>query len=70
MTQEGGSTRRQDAKAWSLKCSECGDRIGVELPAAFEMGATGTERCHRGHLLLYRYDGVRVSLVDILTVAR
>ncbi|MFY9552529.1 MAG: hypothetical protein WAU32_15390 [Thermoanaerobaculia bacterium] len=53
-------------KLWPLKCPECGDRVYVELPVDAEDGKAGTAMCHRGHFLLYRYDGVTVSLLEVL----
>jgi hypothetical protein len=59
-----GSKTNSYPTTWPLKCHECGDRIKVELPADTEEGATGTARCHRGHALLFGYDGVTVMLLD------
>jgi hypothetical protein len=51
-------------KTWPLKCHLCGDRITLELPADLEEGSTGAATCHRGHELVYGYDGVTVMLLD------
>ncbi len=49
---------------WPLRCHACGDRVRVELPSDTPEGATGRARCHRGHELLFGYDGVTVLLLD------
>ncbi len=51
-------------KTWPLRCHQCGDRVRIELPADTEEGTTGTTTCHRGHELLYGYDGTTVLLLD------
>lgn len=56
-------------KTWPLKCPECRDRVNVELPADVEEGYTGTVTCRREHVLLYGYDGVTVTLLEVLTEA-
>ena len=57
-------TTNDAPKTWPLRCHECGDRIHVLLPADTEEGTTGTANCHRGHELLYGFDGVTVVLLD------
>jgi hypothetical protein len=58
------SERLTYPKTWPLRCHACGDRITIELPADTPEGETGTAKCHRGHELLYGYDGVTVLLLD------
>jgi hypothetical protein len=53
-------------KTWPLKCRECGDRVKIELPADTREGETGTVTCRRGHVLLYGYDGVTVTLLEVV----
>lgn len=60
----------QHPESWPLKCPECGDRVKVELPAETEEGETGTAKCRRGHILLFGYDGVTVTLLEVLDEAR
>lgn len=55
---------------WPLKCTQCGDRIKVELPARTEEGQTGEARCRRGHDLVFGYDGVTVRLLEFVGQAR
>lgn len=55
---------------WTLKCHDCGDRISIELPAGMGEGATGTATCHRGHTLLYGFDGMTVMLLDASLLER
>jgi hypothetical protein len=55
---------RRYPTTWPLRCHECGDRVRVELPGDTSEGATGRAVCHRGHELLFGYDGVTVMLLD------
>ena len=55
---------------WPLKCPECGDRLKIELPADTEEGTTDTVKCRRGHLLLFGYDGVTVTLLEVVNEGR
>ena len=55
---------------WPVRCPECGDRILVELPAETEAGEAGTALCRLGHLVLYRYDGVTVSTLEVVYEGR
>jgi hypothetical protein len=57
-------TTNEAPKTWPLRCHECGDSLQVSLPADTEEGTTGTATCHRGHELLFGFDGVTVMLLD------
>ena len=63
-------TMNEAPKTWPLRCYECGDRLQVSLPADTEEGTTGTATCHRGHGLLYGFDGVTVVLLDEALIER
>ena len=65
-----GEMTRTYPTTWPLKCSECGDRVRVELPADTEEGTTDTVKCRRGHLLLFGYDGVTVTLLEVVNEGR
>ena len=51
---------------WPLRCPECRDRVQVELPAEVESGLVATARCHRRHIIRFRYDVATVTLVELL----
>jgi hypothetical protein len=55
---------------WPLRCPDCGDRIQVELAADVETGEAGTQLCPHGHLVLFRYDGVTVSTLEVVYEGR
>jgi hypothetical protein len=51
------------ADGWAVQCSECGDRVLVAKPPEQDADEepTGTAECRRGHILLFRFDGVTVT---------
>ena len=51
---------------WPLRCTQCGDRIKVELPSNTEEGQTWTTGCRRGHELVFGYDGITVRLLEFV----
>ncbi len=58
--------RTEHATTWPLKCTQCGDRIRIELPPGTEEGRTGASKCRRGHELLFGFDGVTVRLLEFV----
>jgi hypothetical protein len=60
----------EHAKSFPVPCMECGDRIEIELPEGAETGEAGTTLCRRGHLLLFRYDGVTVRALEVVYEGR
>ena len=59
-------TRTTHPTTWPLKCTQCGDRIRVDLPANTEEGRTGFTKCRRGHELVFGYDGITVRLLEFV----
>jgi len=59
--------RERRNAVWPLKCPECRDRVEVELPAEVESGLIATARCHRRHVIRFRYDVATVTLVELLS---
>lgn len=47
-------------KTWELRCSECFERLTIQLPADTEAGFSGLIFCEGSHMVAFRFDGATV----------
>ncbi len=47
-------------KNWAVRCTRCGERFTIQLPADTKPWHAGSVECSKGHMVVNRFDGVTV----------